>query len=217
MHVAAKAEGLARADSRLWFGLVAAAVLLFGVIGLAALVPAYDQVRQTVSEIGEVGSAVRIPFALVLGAVAACLVVFASAVHDLSRTRGLSVWAAVFLGFMAVPVAGVGIFAYPHPLHNVFGLLELIGYQAPIVLALTWRRDPGARQIVSFSWMMGLLVWIAIALNFVTFARGSAVWDLVAPVYGLVQRALFAAWFVWCAGVSLMTRGLTPPAAGASR
>jgi hypothetical protein len=170
-------------------------------------------VRQTVSEIGEIGSPARLAFAVMLCAVAACLLIFAAAVLDLSRARDHSPWAALALGFMAVPVAGVGIFAYPHPLHNVFGLLELVGYQAPLVLALTWRRDPGARRIVAFSWIMAILVWIAIALNFVTFARGSAVWDLVAPVYGLIQRALFAVWFVWCARVGLMMRRLTPPAA----
>lgn len=217
MNVAAEAYGVARSNSRLWFGLVAAAILLIGVMGLAALVPGYSQVRQTVSEIGEVGSPARIPFAAMLCAVAACLLVFASAVRDLSKARGLPVWAAAFLGFMAIPAAGIGIFAYPHPLHNLFGLLELVGYQAPVVLALTWRRDAGARRIVTFSWIMGLLVWIAIALNLVTFARGSAVWDAISPVYGLMQRALFAAWFVWCAGAGLMMRRLTPSAAAAWR
>ena len=213
MNVAAEADGVVRLGSRLWFGPLAAVILLVGVLGLATLLPGYSQVRQTVSEIGEIGSPARVSFAAMLCAVAACLLVFASAVHDLSRARGWSIWAAAFVGFMAVPVAGVGIFAYPHPLHNVFGLLELVGYQAPLVLALTWRRDPDARRVVAFSWIMALLVWVAIALNLVTFARGSAVWDLVAPVYGLVQRGLFAAWFVWCAGAGLMMRRLTPPAA----
>ena len=34
---------------------------------------------------------------------------------------------------MALSAAGVGVFAYPHPLHNVFGISELVGYQAPLV------------------------------------------------------------------------------------
>ena len=38
---------------------------------------------------------------------------------------------------MALPAAGIGVFAYPHPAHNVFGMSELIGYQAPLVFALT--------------------------------------------------------------------------------
>ena len=33
---------------------------------------------------------------------------------------------------------GNGIFAFPHPLHNTFGIYELIGYRAPLALALSW-------------------------------------------------------------------------------
>ena len=73
---------------------------------------------------------------------AACILVFASAVRDLSVTAGHSRLAAYLVGFMALSAAGVGVFAYPHPLHNIFGISELIGYQAPLVFALTWRRDP---------------------------------------------------------------------------
>ena len=65
--------------------------------------------------------------------VAACLVVFASAVRELSVNLGHSQLAAYFMEYMALPAAGIGIFAYPHPLHNVFGLSELIGYQAPSI------------------------------------------------------------------------------------
>ena len=55
-----------------------------------------------------------------LGCVAVCLLVFASAVSDLSSKNGHSKWAAWLIGFMALPAAGIGVFAYPHPLHNVF-------------------------------------------------------------------------------------------------
>ena len=53
---------------------------------------------------------------------------------------------------------GVGIFSFPHPLHNVFGLSELVGYQAPLVLALTWRRDPQAASVVRLSWIIAVAV-----------------------------------------------------------
>ena len=114
------------------------------VIGLALLLPGYSHVRQTVSEIGEIGSPARVPFAIMLCCVAACTLVFASAVRDLSVAARHSRLAAYLIGFMALPAAGVGVFAYPHPLHNIFGISELIGYQAPLVFALTWRRDPRA-------------------------------------------------------------------------
>src|SRR5256885_14103235 len=107
---------------RLLFGPLAGGVLFAGIIGLALLVPGYSQVRQTVSEIGEVGSRVRVPFAIMLCCVAACLVVFASAVRELSVKLGHSQLAAYFIGYMALPAAGGGVFSFPPPPHNGFVL-----------------------------------------------------------------------------------------------
>ena len=188
---------------RLLFGPLAGVILAFGIAGLALLIPGYSHVRQTVSEIGEIGSPARVPFAIMLCCVGASILVFASAVHDVSVAAHDSRLAAYLIGFMALPAAGIGVFAYPHPLHNVFGLSELIGYQAPLALALTWRRDPTAKSLTSFSWILYALICIAIALNLSSLDRQGLVWPYVKPIYGLVQRALFAAWFGWCAVVGL--------------
>lgn len=143
-------------DYRLLFGPLAAAIFAFGIAGLALMVPGYDHVRQTVSEIGEVGSSARIPFAIMLSCVAASLLVFAAAVRGLSIEAGHSGLAAYLLAFMAVSAAGVGIFAHPHPLHNLFGISELVGYQAPLFFALTWRSD-GEQDLLSF--FRGFCMW----------------------------------------------------------
>ena len=84
--------------------------------------------------------------------VAACLVLSASAVRELSVNLGHSQLAAYFIGYMALPAADL-VFCLPPPLHNVFGLSELIGYQAPLILSLTWRREPQATTLVAFSWI----------------------------------------------------------------
>jgi hypothetical membrane protein len=191
-------------NDRLLFGPLAGAVLFVGITGLATMVPGYSQVRQTVSEIGEVGSPTRVLFAIMLCCVAACLLVFASAVRERSVEAGHSPLAAYFIGFMALPAAGIGIFAYPHPLHNVFGLSELIGYQAPLILSLTWRRDPQATTLVAFSWVMFGIVWAVICLNLSAFDQHGLVWAYAKPIYGIIQRALFATWFGWCAGVGVL-------------
>jgi hypothetical membrane protein len=187
---------------RLLFGPLAGIILGLGITGLALLIPGYSHAHQTVSEIGEIGSPARVPFAIMLFCVAACILVFASAVRDVSITGQRSQLAAYLIGFMALPAAGIGVFAYPHALHNVFGLSELIGYQAPLVLALTWRRDPQAKTLVALSWIFSALVWGAIALNLTSFVQ--PVWAYVKPVHGLAQRALFAAWFGWCAVVGIL-------------
>jgi len=192
-----------RQNYRCLFGPLAAAVFVLGLAGLALMIPGYSHMRQTVSEIGEIGSPARVPFAILLCCVAACILVFAFAVRNISVQAGHSTLAAYVIGFMVLSAAGVGVFAYPHPLHNVFGISELIGYQAPLFLAVTWRRDGRARTLVIFSWIMFVFVWAAIALNLTAFDRRGPVWAHVKPVYGLAQRALFAAWFGWCAGAGL--------------
>jgi hypothetical membrane protein len=154
---------------RLLFGPLAGVILGFGVAGLALLIPDYSHVRQRVSEIGEIGSPARVPFGIMLGCVAACILVFASAVRDVSVAADHSRFTAYLIGFMALPAAGIGVFAYPHPAHNVFGMSELIGYQAPLVFALTWRRDPRAKTLVTLSWIFFALIWGAIALNLSAF------------------------------------------------
>jgi hypothetical membrane protein len=198
-------------DKRLAFGPLAAALLLAGIVGLGAMVPNYSQIRQTVSEIGEIGSPARIPFAVMLCAVALCLTVFAAGLRSACKRAGHNAFSAYLIGCMAVSAAGVGIFAFPHPLHNVFGQSELIGYQAPLAFALAWRADPSARRLVAFSWLLFVLVWLSIALNLSSLLRQGSLWMHIKPYYGLVQRSLFAAWFAWCAGIGALLLKAEPP------
>jgi hypothetical membrane protein len=195
-----------KADNRLLFGPLAAALLAVGIVVLPFWVPGYSQVQQTVSEIGEMDSPMRIPFTIMLCGVAVCLLVFAAGIAAASTRAGHGRLSAYLIGCMAISAAGVGIFAFPHPLHNVFGESELIGYQAPLAFALSWRRDPAAKRLVSFSWTLFALIWISIALNLVSLDRHSALWAEIKPVYGVFQRSLFASWFGWCTGIGLLLR-----------
>jgi len=195
---------MARGDWRLLFGALAALLLGIGVYVLALAIPSYSHVQQTVSEIGEIGSPVQLAFTLLICAVAASTLLFAFALRELARRENLSTLPAYFIAAMAISAAGVGVFSHPHPLHNLFGISELIGYQAPLVLALAWRRATGAGAIVAFSWLAFVLVTVAIVLNLSSIVGDNPVWARVEPVYGLAQRALFFAWFGWLAGISAM-------------
>ena len=195
---------------RLAFGPIAAILFALGVAFLPLMVPHYDAVRQTVSEIGEMGSPARAPFAALLIAVALCVLVFAAGLYDASRRLARPAWAAWLTACMAISAIGIAVFAYPHPLHNVFGLSELVGYQAPWVLALAWRGAPGQRAVVAFSAIMGAVVWAMILANLATLDRTSGLWLAEKPVYGLVQRALFLSFFVWITGVALLVRRSAP-------
>jgi hypothetical protein len=131
-------------------------------------------------------------------------VVFAWVLRDEARRLGRSAWPAWLSVCMAVSVAAVGIFSSPHPLHNLFGPTELIGFQAPLALAIAWRGEPRARSLVMLSWVLAAVMWVTIGFNFAVFDRDSALWALERPVYGLVQRALFLPWLLWVAGAGAL-------------
>jgi hypothetical membrane protein len=188
-------------DARLLLGPLAAAIFAIGIVALALMVPGYDQIRQTVSEIGEMDSPMRWPFAAMLWVVAICVIVFAVALRRASLDARHNTASAYLTAWMAVVSAAIGVFAFPHPLHNVFGMSELIAYQAPLAFALSWRNDPRGRGIVGFSWIMYVLLLISLGLNMAQILHGGALWTDIKPFYGLVQRSLFACFFVWIAGV----------------
>ena len=78
-------------------------------------------------------------------------------------------------------------------------------------LGLAWRRDK-ARSLVIFSWILFALVWISIGLNLASVVRQGHLWSEIKPIYGLVQRSLFAAWFTWCAGLGMLLFRAVPRA-----
>ena len=82
-------------------------------------------------------------------------------------------------------------------------MAELIGYQAPAVLAFTWRRE-GRSAVVTFSWSVYTLILLAIGANLCVLNPHGKLWEYERPAYGIVQRILFGAWFLWSFGVGVL-------------
>lgn len=179
-------------------GPLSAAIFCLGVAGLALMVPGYSHVQQTVSEIGEVGSPANASFTIMMSCVAVCMLAFAWAVGEASSQAGRSRFSACLIACAGLSALGVGIFAYPHPLHNVFGLSEIIGYQSPLAFALAWRGEPRARTLVVWSCILFAALWISMGLNLVPLVSPTGLWPYLKPAHGLVQRSLFLVWFAWC-------------------
>jgi hypothetical membrane protein len=199
-------------NNRLWFGPIAVLLFLVGTWLIGSITPGYSHVRQTVSELGEVGAPGHVAFTALLCVIAACLLIYATAVaRSLSELAQPTV-PAFFVAAMAVSCAGVGIFSYPRPLHNVFGLSETVGLQAPLFAALASRKDPRTGKVTRFSTLMYVLVLLAIALNLLPLFRPMGIWPYIRPFFGLLQRCLFAAWFAWCAGYALLLIRIRRPA-----
>src|SRR5690606_37063289 len=143
-------------------------------------------------------------FTALLCLIAVCLAIFASGAARSLRGLGCSAFPAYFVVALAISCAGVGIFSFPHPLHNVFGLSETVGLQAPLVAALVCWRVPRAKQVVVFSVIMYVVVLVAIVVNLIPVVRPAGLWPLIKSYFGVVQRFLFLSWFAWCAGYAML-------------
>lgn len=189
-------------QNRQWLmaGAIAAMTFFSLVFVLALSMDGYSHVSRTVSEIGRQGSPAELPWRIGNLAVAALLMVFAVAIGSYARSRAWSRMPALFIALFAVSLAGMGWFAVPHPLHNVFGLSATVGYLSPLVLAIAWRGKPVPHALTTVSAVAWLLVIAAIALN-LSPIFAPTLYPL--EYYGLVQRFLFIAFYGWCTYLSL--------------
>lgn len=185
-------------------GPLAACIFGLGVFILPAMLPSYSQINQTISAIGAAGSPARVPFAIMLCVVAGCLLVFGAALRHVSVRAGLSPMVGYMTAWMALSSAGVALFAYPDPLHEYFYASEVIGLQAPVALAITWRRHPGAGAVVRLSWLIFALVWIAIVVNVTMIHRSGDRWAYQGLYFGLAQRSVFLLWSLWATAAGVM-------------
>lgn len=185
-------------------GAAAALLFLAAVYLLSGMLESYSHTGQTVSDIGRAGSPAELHWRVANLLVAAALLIFATSIRTFARTLGVSQLPALFVALFAVSVTGMGLFATPHPLHNLFGLSALIGYMAPLITALTWRRHEELRAIAAVSALAWCIVVVAIVLNLSPlFAPALYALDY----YGVVQRGLFVAFYGWCCYLSLAVFG----------
>jgi hypothetical membrane protein len=186
-----------RTETRLLFGPIAAVIFFFGVLGLASLIPGYSHVHQDISTIGRIGSPQRVPFSVVFTFYACSLGVFASGIFSLAGHAGASRLPAYLVAFMAFTQVGIAIFATPHPLHNKFGIASMLGFLAPMAMAVSWKRARPPRTLIVVSYVLGLLLLGCIIVNLSELYPQSQLWQLVKSVPGLVQRSLAGTWLAW--------------------
>jgi hypothetical protein len=182
------------------FGLLAGATFIAASTILGALLPNYDPVTQTISEIGERGSPFETTFKVLNLFVAGCFILFAFGVYRFSKERRVSLLPAVLLGFFATMEVGTFVFESPHPWHNVFGISSLLGFFTPLSLAITWPNAPDLIALRRVSAIAAAILILSIALNLSElFVRVSYIVDHI----GVVQRTLLV-FHLWCAYLALV-------------
>jgi hypothetical protein len=195
-------------------GLLGTVVLVATTLTLGAALPGYSHVRQTVSEIGMRGSPVAAPFAVSFVLISISMGLFGIGVGAFAKARRISTVPAYFVASLGISVLGVALFPSPDSWHNRFGLSSTVGYLSPLVVALSWRRQPSLERVIAISWIAFALVLVSMGLNLA---------PLFVPVsesygahYGLVQRTIFVSYYGWCSVVGVMLFRQSPVGDGRS-
>lgn len=176
-----------------------AILFIAGVVLLGGLTEGYDPLAQTVSEIGKSGSVVQRPWQIFCVLVGVLLAIFSGLLISFARRNRMSGVPGILLMSYAICQIGLGVFPTPHALHNVFGLLMIVGYSAPLSFGLLWKgRTPTNFTVASL--VCFALVVAGIFLNLTpAFAP-----DLYAlEYYGVVQRFLLFTFYLYIAFLSI--------------
>ena len=120
----------------LFLGVVGSAIFIATTLVLGFLSSGYSPASQTVSEIGRVGAEFALSYKVLVLFAGGAIVLFSSAVGQLAGKGGSSWGPALSIAAYGVCTCGLALFPTPHPLHNVFGLLLLLGYIAPLLVWL---------------------------------------------------------------------------------
>lgn len=192
----------------LFFGLAIPIVFVSAILILASFVDGYNHVTQTISEIGENGSPMELPWKIANLTVAACFLFFSVGIYQVARLKSTSTMPAYFVGYFGLVFVGLSIFESPHPLHNVFGVAMIFGYLAPLVVCLTWKKYHWSQSVVKWSWVVLIFIIFALALNLYPAFNSDTI---LVEYYGLVQRSLFVVYHGWwCILMSLQLLKMTP-------
>ena len=180
-------------------GWIAGASFIIGSLLLGSLLPEYNPVSQTVSEIGESGSPLSMPWHLFSVSIGLLMIFFAGGIILFAKQNKLSILPGIFMLSYGLSQFGIGFYPSPHPLHNVFGLSMTLGYFSPLVFALSWKNKL-SQQFKNISIITFILIILGIFLN-LTPAFAPTLYPL--EYYGIVQRFLLFTFYVYCGYVSV--------------
>lgn len=176
------------------FGIFAGVLFIAGTLVLGNMVDGYNVSRQTVSEIGAIGSPLQYPYAVMLGLVSILSITFAYFGRVYALSQDISGKGLILVGLFGVLDAGFAFFPTPHPMHNIFGLLHLIAYFAPLAIYIGWRKVPGYGFIANIS--LAYMVCIIVGL-FLNMSPMFAPKLYPLEYYGYVQRFLLYSYYLW--------------------
>jgi len=180
-------------------GWIAVVTFIVGSFIFAWILPDYSFVSQTISEIGEEGSAVQKHWYIFDLVINILMLLFFVGLFQFSIKHQLSKLPFIFLVVYMVAQFGVLIYESPHPYHNTFGALNLAAYISPLIFFIFWKDRFGASfKIVSLTAFIICVIGVVLNLN-----------PMFDPLlfsmdyYGLAQRLVIFTFLFYCLYMSI--------------
>ena len=180
-------------NNLLHLGWLTGASFIVGSLLLGSLLPDYNLVAQTVSEIGEVGSPLIMPWHLFSVSIGLLFILFAAGILLFARQNKLSLLPGIFLLSYGISQFGIGFYPSPDPMHNVFGLSMTLGYFSPLVFVLAWKNKLG-KVFKNISILAFIIIILGIFFN-LSPAFDPSLYPM--EYYGLVQRFLLFTFYTF--------------------
>lgn len=159
------------------------------------LLPDYSLIAQTISEIGEVGSPLFMPWLILDTVINILFLLFVIGIYLFSKQHRLSIIPVVLLFIYVVAQFGLAIFVSPHPWHNMFGACLTFGYISPLMFFLFWKNSLG-QTFKTTSLIVFVMMVIGVVLNL------NPIFDPLLfsmEFYGLAQRFIVFTFLIYCA------------------
>ena len=180
-------------------GWVTLMAFILGTSILGSQLEGYSAISQTVSEIGEKGSPLYLPWQIFSTGIGCLLILFGIGIVSFAKKSDVSIIPGIFILFAGLSQCGVGIFPSPDPLHNIFGLSMTVGYFSPLIFALRWKTQLGMR-FKRLSQIAFILIVLGIFLN-LSPAFAPSLYPLA--YYGIIQRFLLFTFYIYCSFISI--------------
>ena len=184
----------------LYVGALGGLVFVIMTLILGTLLNDYSSVSQTVSEIGRIGSPFQEYYSVMLSLVSILSFIFSCFLFRFANDNSLPKAPVYCIAFFAVLDGAFVVFPAPEQLHNVVGLLHIVGYVAPFIVARNWKQYFVHRQLRNYSSVVSMTIGVMLFLNLS---------PMIAPklypleFYGIVQRGLLYTYYLWLTWLSI--------------
>jgi len=177
----------------LYFGYVTAPLFWLMTLISGAIHGNYSHLKNTISELGAIGTNSEIFTSSLLILLAIFCILFSIGFYRASKQLNISVIPSVLSVSMPISMLWAGIFTLGNEFHSLTGPLPLFIILGFLVSFLLWKRNKDLQGLPRFS-LISLIISLFIFLRFVE--------SLNYEYAGLIQRFFYMGWTVWTISIT---------------